>query len=271
MNLLMMDRQAFLQIRNENSTIKFIIPLCNKCSQTRAEQLYGEARCYFLLVWTKQFRLIKSLARWVSHPSNGDCMITFSPDYDHDQQSSWSVDHRTKLGPELSWFTGQPLEMGLLAVSVNSKTNLNFFLPHFLPRCTSSIHPRREVDGQKLRINWVEVSDLDTRSVLIDVVLVRADTRRAARHHLVPLGTPWQRRAPPCTPWYHPVPLGTGRKRKVPLIQGTIWHDFVVCQLDLILDVPLSYWPPIVVRLLEKPVKERHCYYISIAFSLLVS
>ena len=150
--------------------------------------------------------------------------------------------------------------MGLLAVSVNSKTNLNFFLPHFLPRCTSSIYPRREVDGQKLRINWVEVSDLDTRSVLIDVVLVRADTGRAARHHLVPLGTPWQRRAPPCTPWYHPVPLGTGRKRKVPLIQGTIWHDFVVCQLDLILDVPLSYWPPIVVRLLEKPVKERHCY-----------
>ena len=66
MNLLMMDRQAFLQIRNENSTIKFIIPLCNKCSQTRAEQLYGEARCYFLLLWTKQFRLIKSIYRPLS-------------------------------------------------------------------------------------------------------------------------------------------------------------------------------------------------------------
>ena len=107
----------------------------------------------------------------------------------------------------------------------------------------------------------LEVSYFETQSVLIDVVLVRADTGRAARHHLVSLGTPWQQRAPLGTSsWCHPVPGGTP---KVPII-CTSWHDLVVCRLDLILDVPLSYRTPVVVCLLEQPVKKGHSYLYEI-------
>ena len=132
--MLMMDRQAFLQIRNENSTIKFIVPLCNKCSQTRAEQLYGEACCYFLLLllllWTKQFRLILSpspveyhipqMARLHDHILSM-IMICFGPYY--------ILIHWSTLGNWGCWF-----------VSVNSKTNLNFFLPHCFYQDVHFIH-----------------------------------------------------------------------------------------------------------------------------------
>ena len=70
-----------------------------------------------------------------------------------------------------------------------------------------------------------------------------------------PVGLTWY---PPGTSWHHPVPVVTPRKRRVPLICSG-WHDLVVCRLDLILDVPLSYRPPIVVCLLEQPGKKGHC------------
>ena len=107
-----------------------------------------------------------------------------------------------------------------------------------------------EVDALKPRVNWMEVSDLKTQIVLIDVVRVRADTWRVAWHHLVSVGTPWQQRAPP---WCHLMaPL---RDCRVPLI-CTRCHDLEVRRLDLILDIPLSHRTPIVVCLFEQPVKK---------------
>ena len=165
---------------------------------------------------------------------------------------SWSVDHRLVHIISIHWST-----LGILGcVSVNSKTNLNFSLPHFFQ---DLLHPSTQL--LMVRNCRLEVSYFETQSVLIDVGLVRADTGRAARHHLVSLGTPWQQWAPPGTSWCHPVPGGTP---KVPII-CTSWHDLVVCRLDLILDVPLSYRTPVVVCLLEQPVKNGHCYLYEIS------
>merc|ERR1719264_1880583 len=64
-----------------------------------------------------------------------------------------------------------------------------------------------------------------------------------------PLGTTWYRLA---LLGNNGHPLVLGGTPKVPII-CTSWHDLVVCRLDLILDVPLSYRTPVVVCLLEQP------------------
>ena len=100
---------------------------------------------------------------------------------------SWSVDHRTKLGPWLilliHWST--PLENGWVVSQSILKLIWTF----------SSLTFYQEFAD----IDSVEVSDLETQSVLIDVVLVRAYTRRAGWPRLV---SPWYFLAPPGTCGY---------------------------------------------------------------------
>ena len=96
-----------------------------------------------------------------------------------------------------------PRKLGLDLVSVNSKTNLNFFLPHFfLPRCTSSscwqlmlcvvlLARTCELIGRSWRFEHTHRAALLIFCLLVWVI----------RHYLSAPKT--------ATPWYSLVPLGT--------------------------------------------------------------
>ena len=135
----------------------------------------GKACCY--LVWTKQFRLIKSIYRPLSITS----LTRQSSDQILSGFWSWKAIFASAkeclVHISLNHWSA-PRKLGLDIVSVNSKTNLNFFLPHFFFTKMYFIQllPTNAlccVVGQNLWIDWQKLKVwAHTQSGPLDLLLV---------------------------------------------------------------------------------------------------